>query len=562
MSVLAPLAPMYVKNEFGVYSRSDSGKFAYSDGPAQEEYLIRFLTGCKDKRVLSQELLEAKKDWPTLYHVSQLRANLLRPLKPRIEGKDVLELGAGCGAITRYLGETAGHVTALEGSPVRARIAALRCSDLSRVEVCQDKIQDFTTDRRYDIVTLIGVLEYARVYDDSPCPERRLLEIARSFLKPDGALLLAIENRMGLKYLVGYPEDHVGRPYFGVHGCYGSRTPVTFGRLELEQLLERAGFSHRKLFVPLPDYKLPLTVIHPAGLDGTEPNVDLVPLATYSIASDIQTTSRPAFSYEAGYKSIIANGLLADLCNSFLYLAGTSEQSVSNDESILVSHYGVDRKAPFAKVTLFTRNNGQLIVSRHRLAPEMDEVSQGLTSKFPETEPYLPYSAYQSELLDILNRPGWHTAHLAAWAKPWIEHLCSIARSFRGAQLLPPEAIDMLPLNYLRDDKQNLVVIDTEWRYTGGAPVRLDYVLLTGLYNSFGRINSVAPPAPGQVLDVSAVITEILTTFGITISEERIAEILAELCVFQKLATGRSSLTARFFLKVHLQMAFKVRPNG
>ena len=45
------------------------------------------------------------------------------------------ELGAGCGAITRYLGEKFATVFAVEGSFPRARVAKKRCSDLKGVSV-------------------------------------------------------------------------------------------------------------------------------------------------------------------------------------------------------------------------------------------------------------------------------------------------------------------------------------------------------------------------------------------------------------------------------------------
>jgi hypothetical protein len=68
-----------------------------------------------DRSTLSIELLPLIVDWPSEYHISSGRHCLLRPLG--IEpATNALELGCGCGAVTRYLGELGALVTAVEGS--------------------------------------------------------------------------------------------------------------------------------------------------------------------------------------------------------------------------------------------------------------------------------------------------------------------------------------------------------------------------------------------------------------------------------------------------------------
>ena len=68
-------------------------------------------------------------------------------------------------------------------------------------------------EERFDYVTLIGVLEYAKSYigKDNPYPE--YLEKINRLLKTGGKILIAIENRLGLKYFAGCRGDHVGREF-------------------------------------------------------------------------------------------------------------------------------------------------------------------------------------------------------------------------------------------------------------------------------------------------------------------------------------------------------------
>src|SRR5271157_442229 len=107
-------------DEFHYFRRERWRPLGYSDGAEVEERLYRVIRDAKDRSTFSRELAPAITDWPSEYHLSRGRHCLLRPLgiKP---GDTVLELGAGCGAITRYLGEIGALVVAVEGSLLRAR---------------------------------------------------------------------------------------------------------------------------------------------------------------------------------------------------------------------------------------------------------------------------------------------------------------------------------------------------------------------------------------------------------------------------------------------------------
>ncbi|MGB5273410.1 MAG: rRNA adenine N-6-methyltransferase family protein, partial [Flavobacteriaceae bacterium] len=92
----------------------------YSDGEKNEEYIFDSLKNAKDTSIYSMELFNCIRDWSSEYHFTTYRSNILRSLNIK-KGHHVLEIGAGCGAITRYLGETGAKITAVEGSLSRAR---------------------------------------------------------------------------------------------------------------------------------------------------------------------------------------------------------------------------------------------------------------------------------------------------------------------------------------------------------------------------------------------------------------------------------------------------------
>jgi 2-polyprenyl-3-methyl-5-hydroxy-6-metoxy-1,4-benzoquinol methylase len=102
-----------VENEHGVYVHPAAQKdFAYSDGSETEQYLRKVLKQSSDLSSYSVELKSHIRDWGSEYHLTPLRANLLRGFDLS-SCKRILELGCGCGAITRYLGEQGAAVDSI-----------------------------------------------------------------------------------------------------------------------------------------------------------------------------------------------------------------------------------------------------------------------------------------------------------------------------------------------------------------------------------------------------------------------------------------------------------------
>jgi hypothetical protein len=84
----------------GIWSRPAYTSISYSDGDETELRIAGIIERAIDITVFSPELRQHCTDWPTLYHLSSTRANILRPFELS-GGEEVLEVGSGCGAITR-----------------------------------------------------------------------------------------------------------------------------------------------------------------------------------------------------------------------------------------------------------------------------------------------------------------------------------------------------------------------------------------------------------------------------------------------------------------------------
>lgn len=202
--------------------------------------------------------------WPERAHLSPQRHHLL-DWYPFDRDARLLEVGAGCGAMTGLFARRVAHVVALDASAKRATILAHRHRRLANVQVLVGDLAGLAAQQpTYDYIVLIGVLEYAGRYvtdgGGGRDPYARMLAQARHMLARDGVLLLAIENQLGLKYLAGYYEDHYGKPLVGIEDYLADRGVRTFGRGELSELLHMAGLSVIRWYYPFPDYKLPTSI--------------------------------------------------------------------------------------------------------------------------------------------------------------------------------------------------------------------------------------------------------------------------------------------------------------
>ena len=179
------------------------GEDFYCDGAIEDE----ILDIVKNNDEYGQ-IIEHKKNWPILYHLSPLRGNIVEWL-PISKNDKVLEIGSGCGAITSTLSTKCGQLTCVDLSKKRSLINAYRNKDRDNITIKLGNFQDVepSLDTDYDYICLIGVFEYGKAYIDSPNPYETFLNIIKKHLAPGGRIAIAIENRMGLKYLPGSQQD-------------------------------------------------------------------------------------------------------------------------------------------------------------------------------------------------------------------------------------------------------------------------------------------------------------------------------------------------------------------
>lgn len=291
-----------------------SGNDAYSDGEIEDE----LLTIVKQGEEEIESRLRTDSRWPILYHLSPYRHQLL-DWYPFQRDCSILEIGAGCGGVTGILCEKAGKVTAVELSKRRAEINAYRNLNRENLEIVVGNFEDMAFSNKFDYITLIGVLEYAGKFTNSPDPYKKFLENIKRFLKPDGQLIIAIENKFGLKYWSGKKEDHTGVSYEGIEGYLNDKGVRTFSKSEIEKLLNRVGFQEIAFYYPMPDYKLPTQIFSERYL----PKVGDLDKENASFDADQIISFQEYFVYN----NLIQDNQFEYFANSFLLFCKNGEET-------------------------------------------------------------------------------------------------------------------------------------------------------------------------------------------------------------------------------------------
>ena len=461
------------KQDSGIYVHSSSSAFSYSDGDAAEMYLYEAIRKAEDVSSLSVELEGAIRDWSSKYHLASSRSNLFRGF-PFEAGDKALELGAGCGAITRYLGECGLEVDAVEGSRRRAEIARARCRDLENVTVVQGNFNQLDFPKNsYDYIFLIGVLEYAGRFFDGMSDHEAIAKIltrVQEALGPDGVIFVAIENRMGLKYWLGANEDHYDRPFIGLYNYPHSHGIRTYDKKNLQHLFSSLNLNHFRFLYPFPDYKLPRILLADEFVKDDPYASSLL----YRISSqDYQSSLHMECSEPLLWTALQENKYLEDFANSFFVLLGKKKEPVDRlIQHDFIYYSDTDRRLSYRTVTCKPAGEGKVLKSA--LASGQTELAKGVGHNL-DTAKYISgplLSLYWLQSLAAEPKGEDFKKCVDEYWEFLLDTTNNTQEVFRN--------FDLLPFNIIvNQDDNNYVVIDEEWQ--SDQTVSVEFVLFRAL---------------------------------------------------------------------------------
>ncbi len=484
----------------GVYTLpAATDRFAYSDGCQEEEYIAQALQQAEDLSTLSRELQAYERDWASECHLSPARANLYRAFD--FSGVErVLEVGSGCGAISRFLGEQSLQLDCVEGSIRRAGITRLRCRDLDNVCVVAAPLQSLQLPRSwYDLVILTGVIEYAGLYSQGLDPDDAaifMLERLLETLAPGGRIVIAIENRTGFKYLAGAGEDHFGRPYVGLsnypiceeYKVQSGREGIrTWDRKQWQELLSRLSIDTCCSWLyPFPDYKLTSVLLTPVFLRQHPDSAAAILSRIHS--RDYTALWQPVINESLFWQAAAATGTLEEFANSFvlvLYRSAEKKEASSFVPFDFVHFSGSGRRPEYRLMVKY--RTGEELVHKKRLLDTAQPPPSELVEQHVGDEPFLHGQLLSVVWADRLRACPDNTEIADALFDEYYRFVCHCCEQGRAEEL-----IDLLPFNIIVDQSGKWVFFDQEWRL--GKAVSPDFIFFRGIFYFFLENRTIVKP--------------------------------------------------------------------
>ncbi len=461
----------------------NSSEITWRDG-AEDRMKSIFLSS-DDRSSASDFLASHITDWPSRYHLDRRRTNILRPINFD-KSMRVLDVGAGTGVMSRYAAERGAEVVALEGDSMRAELASLRCEGLN-VDVRCGIVNDFDDSEGFDLILVIGVLEYATNHPAGPAG---FLKKLSQLLNPDGSIVIAIENQMGLAYWMGANEDHLNEPWVGLEGYVSTSTVKTFSKPVLSSLLTDAGFKHQNWLYPFPDYKLPLTILSDRAYMEND-RVDLIDQLVGTPVDRSRSGVLPFFDTRALHRQVIESDMGQDMSNSFLVVCRLNGSKSIIDEDVITWRFSGDRKKNYMGVRQVILENGTRKINRKPAYENISSESSWLIQKNADSlaEKYVSGLNLEQLALKSLREGNLKDFEsLLSIFDDWLTlNTCTPSVDSETHPFLADLSSEVLGEGFIDCSFDNLVfedgalkLIDDEWAALGG--VNVDLVIARAMH--------------------------------------------------------------------------------
>lgn len=170
---------------------------------------------------------------------------------------EILEIGGNLGELTSMFCKITKHVTTIEPNAINAEEISKKCEKENNLELIIDNFKNIELEKQYDKIILIGIISRIKeIFGENISLEQIIKKLEKN-LKQGGRFIIAIDNKFGLRYFAGNPENILNKKFISLIGYNNEQEKIeTFTKKKLEKLFIKLGYKYN-FYYPLPDYKIP-----------------------------------------------------------------------------------------------------------------------------------------------------------------------------------------------------------------------------------------------------------------------------------------------------------------
>lgn len=291
-------------------------------------------------------------NWKMTDAFSKIHCNCIEWLP--ISNKDnVLKIGEDNGNVLELVASKAKNVTCIETSLKRCELIASRTAYCDNITIALAGIDDIAEygEQKFDYIVMVGSFSHIEDYFSEDIRKTitrtEALKKIKSLLAPHGIIVIADDNRLGLKYWNGVKPDGEDSNFAILENGCSKSGQIFHSKNEYCRLIREAGFVNYKFYYPYPDYKYTTAVYSDQHLPQQgDLNYDVYNWEEYclNLYKDLDV-----------YNVILKEELFDRMSNSFVILM--SEDSNFDEFNTIYVKYSNDRSGNYKIKTEIKQNS-------------------------------------------------------------------------------------------------------------------------------------------------------------------------------------------------------------
>lgn len=249
-----------------------------------------------------EEIIKYNSEPEFVEEFSNCRINILEWMHIKSKHR-ILEIHSGCGAVTQKLLEYTDELYCLETSGIKSQICSMRCKNSEKLNIYVGELSDwqYIFDKlTFDYIFVWGIF-------GNHIDIRDFLKQLSGMLSKNGKIVLAIDNKYGLKYWAGCKPDEFQAYFSNIEGNINAAALP-----EIKDILQEINCTKYEVYYPYPNYKFAFSIFS----DDYMPSIGELSKNDYFFENE----RLRLFDENKVFDNLIRDGLFKQFSNSYLFI--------------------------------------------------------------------------------------------------------------------------------------------------------------------------------------------------------------------------------------------------